>query len=118
MNSKYNEHNVQRYILTAREKNAVKAFNPLPHSKILDLSKLKAFADNIFILAQVTQYIFKWVENFVGKKRKCWLPAFSPFSTMFSKVSTECFLSCDLAHIVKVLQFTAASWKKGSSCYI
>ena len=25
------------------------------------------------------------VENIVGKKRKCWLPAFSPYSTMFSK---------------------------------
>ena len=26
-------------------------------------------------------------ENIVGKRRKCWLPAFSPFPTMFSKVS-------------------------------
>ena len=26
-----------------------------------------------------------WVENFVRKGRKWWLPAFSPFPTMFSK---------------------------------
>ena len=25
------------------------------------------------------------VENIVGKRRKCWLPAFSPFPKMFSK---------------------------------
>ena len=27
------------------------------------------------------------VENIVGKGQKCWLPAFSPFPTMFSKAS-------------------------------
>ena len=28
--------------------------------------------------------VFEGVESIVGKKRKCWLPAFSPFATMFS----------------------------------
>ena len=31
--------------------------------------------------------VFDMVENIVEKGRKCWLPAFSPFSTMFSNVS-------------------------------
>ena len=26
-----------------------------------------------------------WEEKHCGKRRKCWLPAFSPFPTMFSK---------------------------------
>ena len=31
-------------------------------------------------------YVFDWAENIVGKAgRKCWLSAFSPFPTMFSK---------------------------------
>ena len=30
-------------------------------------------------------YVFDRVEKHCGKKRKCWLPAFSPFTTMFSK---------------------------------
>ena len=29
---------------------------------------------------------FHGVKNIVGKGEKCWLPAFSPFPTMFSKV--------------------------------
>ena len=28
--------------------------------------------------------VFDRVENIVGKRRKCWLPEFSPFLTMFS----------------------------------
>ena len=28
---------------------------------------------------------FEWIENIVGKRRKYWLSAFSPFPTMFSK---------------------------------
>ena len=31
------------------------------------------------------KFVFGRVENIVGKRRKCWLPAFSPFPTMFSK---------------------------------
>ena len=33
-------------------------------------------------------------------------------------IFTKCFSLCNLKHIVKVLWFTAASWKTGSSCYI
>ena len=26
------------------------------------------------------EIVFGWVENILGKRRKCWLPAFSPFA--------------------------------------
>ena len=29
------------------------------------------------------KFFLGWVENIFGKRRKCWLPAFSPFPTMF-----------------------------------
>ena len=59
-------------------------FNSLPNDKILDCSKLKAFADNNLYIAQMMIYVFDRVENIVEKGKKCWLPAFSPFPTMFS----------------------------------
>ena len=34
-----------------------------------------------------------------GKRRKCWLPAFSPFPTMFSKASSQ---GCEKPGIVKL----------------
>ena len=33
--------------------------------------------------------LFDRVENMVGKRGKCWLPAFSPFLTMLSKGSLQ-----------------------------
>ena len=60
----------------------------LLNNKILDLSKLKANADDkIHVLVNVIEKlkpVFRRVENIVGK-RKCWLPGFSPFHTMFSE---------------------------------
>ena len=57
-------------------------FNSLPNDKILNRSKLKAFADNKINVTETLKFVLRWVENIV---RKCWLPAFSPFPTMFSK---------------------------------
>ena len=57
----------------------------LPDDKISSLSKLKALADDDFSVAQMVRCFCYRVENIVGKRRKCWLPAFSPFPTMFSK---------------------------------
>ena len=55
----------------------------LPINNILDLSKLKAFADNEI---NVTENLkFGKGRKHCGKMRSCWLPAFSPFPTMFSK---------------------------------
>ena len=60
-------------------------FNPLPNDKISDMSKLKAYADDKRNATQKLKLILRRVENIVGKSRKYWLSAFSPFPTMFSK---------------------------------
>ena len=57
--------------------------NPLPDDKILGLPKLKAFADDKLDVTQDIKVVFQRIENIVGKRRKCWLPAFSSFPTMF-----------------------------------
>ena len=36
--------------------------------------------------AQVDKFVFHRIEIIVGKGRECWLPALSPFPTIFSKV--------------------------------
>ena len=42
--------------------------NSLLHSKILDLSKLNAFTEDNFKVAEVVQFCFHGVENIVGKR--------------------------------------------------
>ena len=53
------------------------------------MTKLKAFADNKLNVAELkmTISLSDRVEN-TGKRRKCWLPAFSPFPTVFSKAAS------------------------------
>ena len=46
---------------------------------------MKAFADDKVNIAKMMISLYNRVENIVGKGEKCWLPAFSPFPTMFSK---------------------------------
>ena len=58
-------------------------FNSLPNTKFLDMTKLKAFADNKLNLANMIS-LFDRVEN-TGKRQKCWLQAFSALPTVFSK---------------------------------
>ena len=62
-------------------------FNPLPHRKILDLSKLKAFTDDNFKVAQMVQFYFHMVENFVGKGENAGYQHFLLFPQCFLKVS-------------------------------
>ena len=59
-------------------------FNSLPNDKIVDVTKLKAFADDKINVAQMMIYVFDRVENIEQKGEKCWLPALFPFPTMFS----------------------------------
>ena len=47
---------------------------------------MEAFADNKINVTEKLKFLLKQVENIVGKGEKCWLPAFSPFLTVFSKV--------------------------------
>ena len=58
--------------------------NSLPNDKILDQSKLKAFADDKIDCWNDDLYLW-YGRKHCGKRRKCWLPAFSPFPTVFSK---------------------------------
>ena len=60
-------------------------FNSLPNNKTLNMTKSKVFADHKLNITKITISSFGRVENTVGKGRKCWLPAFSPFPTVFSK---------------------------------
>ena len=46
---------------------------------------MKAFVDDRLNVAKMTISLFDGVEKMLGKGRKCRLPAFSPFPTMFSK---------------------------------
>ena len=48
------------------------------------MSKMEAFADNNFSVAQIVQFFFDRVQNIV-EKEKMLKPAFPPFPTMFSK---------------------------------
>ena len=61
--------------------------NSLPNNKTIDWSKFKAFADDNLNVAEMAKIVFDKVEKHCGKRCKCWLPAFSPFPTMFSKAS-------------------------------
>ena len=62
------------------------AFNSLPNKKFLESSKLKALADDDISVIQQLNFRLGRVKKHCGKRRKCMLPAFSPFPTMYSKV--------------------------------
>ena len=57
----------------------------LPNNNISDRSKLEAFADDKINAIKKTEICCGKDRKHCGKRRKCWLPAFSPFPTMFSK---------------------------------
>ena len=61
-----------------------KTFNPFPHDRILDQTKLKAFADDKLNVTKMIISGFDRVENIVGKE-KLLVQAISPFPTMFLK---------------------------------
>ena len=61
-----------------------KKVDSLHNDKIQDWSKLKAPADNKINANEKSKFVSQRVEN-CTKRRKCWLSAFSPFPTMFSK---------------------------------
>ena len=61
-----------------------KRVNPLPDDKILLLSKLKAFADNL-IVAEMVQFFCDRVRNIVGKGENAGYQRFLLCPTMFSK---------------------------------
>ena len=59
-------------------------FNPYKTTKFFDVTKFKSLTDDKLKVAKMIISLFDRVEN-TGKWRKCWLPVFSPFPTVFSK---------------------------------
>ena len=55
------------------------SYNSLPNDKILDMTKLKAFADDRINEAQMMISVFDGVENIVGKGENAGNQHFLPF---------------------------------------
>ena len=72
-------------------KNIISGLHSLPDDKILNLSKLKAFPDDIMNLNKKTESEFWKGRGPSEKTRKCCFPAFSPFLTMFSNSAFSVF---------------------------
>ena len=62
-------------------------FNPLPDDKILDRSKLKAFAEDNLNVAKMMISLYHRVENIVGKGENAGYQYFLLFPQCFQKAS-------------------------------
>ena len=62
-------------------------FNSLPNNKILDLSKLKAFADDKINAAQKLKICYGTIENILGKGENAGDQHFLLFPQCFLKAS-------------------------------
>ena len=60
-------------------------FNPLPNSKIFDLSRFKAFTENKVVVTKKIEFPFYRVENIVGKGESPGNHYFLLFSQCFQK---------------------------------
>ena len=69
-------------------------FNSLPDDKILNRSKLKAFTDDKINVALTTIFLFKWVENIVGKGENVGYHHFLLFPLCFQKASSSGIRNC------------------------
>ena len=56
-----------------------------PNDKIVNQSKLKAFADDKINIPQAFKFVLGGVENTGGESRKCGLATFSHFPSMSAK---------------------------------
>ena len=64
-----------------------KQFNSLPHNKISDWSKLKAFADDKLNATEKLKFVLGRVENIVGKGENAGYQHFLLFPQCFQKPS-------------------------------
>ena len=62
--------------------------NPFPNGKILDMTKLKAFAEDKLMVPKMTISIFDRVENTVGKGENAGYQHFLLFPLCFPKASS------------------------------
>ena len=63
------------------------SFNPLPNDKSLDMTKLKAFADDGLNVAKIMIFLSNRAENTVGKGENAGYQHFLFFSQCFPKLS-------------------------------
>ena len=72
-----------------------KHIDSFPNNKILDQSKIKAFADKIIVICdQKIEICFTGKgRKYCGKRRKCWLPEFFLFPQCFQKAFLPGFLN-------------------------
>ena len=82
--------------------------NPFPHDKILDQTKLKAFASDKLKVTKMIISVFDRVENMVGKGEI--VQEISPFPQCFQKASL-----LDPSNGVIVLEWVKAA--KNRECY-
>ena len=66
----------------------VKVFNPLPNNKTLEMTALKAFADDKLKVAKMMISLFDRVENTVGKGENAGYQHFPFFPPCFQKPSS------------------------------
>ena len=72
---------------------------------------MKAFADEKIIVTQKIEIYLGMGRKRYGKMIKCWLIAFSPFTTMVSKVSITVIKSWDwVVKAQKSHQYVASVW--------
>ena len=67
----------------------VQLFNPFPHDKILDLTKLKAFADEKLNVSKMIISVFDRVENIVGKGEIACTSNFSFSHNVFKRLLSQ-----------------------------
>ena len=60
-------------------------FNPFPNGKLLDWSKLKAFADDKINVTEKLKFVLGTGENIVGKAENAGYQHFLPFPQCFQK---------------------------------
>ena len=64
-----------------------KLFNPFPHNKILDQTKLKAFADDKLNVTKMIISVIERSRKHCGKSRNCLYKQFLLFPQSFQKAS-------------------------------
>ena len=70
-----------------QKKPSSESFNSLPNNKILDWSKLKAYADDKINVTEKLKFVMGKVENFVGKGENAGYQHFLLFLQCFQKAS-------------------------------
>ena len=61
----------------------------LPNDKILDWTKLKAFADDIKNMTEKLKFVVRRVEKHCGKGQNASLPAFFPIPSVFKQFLSQ-----------------------------